>query len=114
MSKRVLVTGAAGFIGSHLVERLIRDGYSVRAFVHYNSLSSWGNLERLPSDVLAEVEVVSGDLGDSFAVDHAVKGSAFVFHLGALIGIPYSYIAPDAYVTTNISGTFCTECSRTL
>jgi dTDP-glucose 4,6-dehydratase len=105
MSEHVLVTGAAGFIGSHLVERLVRDGHAVRAFVHYNSTSHWANLEKLPSDVLSEVEVVAGDLGDSFAVDHAVRGCGLVFHLGALIGIPYSYLAPDAYVTTNISGT---------
>ena len=105
MSERVLVTGAAGFIGSHLVERLVREGYAVRAFVHYNSLSSWGNLEKLPRDVMAPVEVISGDLADSFMVDQAVAGCAMVFHLGALIGIPYSYTAPAAYVATNVSGT---------
>jgi NAD dependent epimerase/dehydratase len=102
---RYLVTGAAGFIGSHLVERLVREGYAVRAFVHYNSLSSWGNLEKLPRDVMAQVEVTAGDLADSFMVDQAIGGCAMVFHLGALIGIPYSYTAPAAYVATNVSGT---------
>src|SRR5690348_10438066 len=105
MAERVLVTGAAGFIGSHLVERLVRDGYAVRAYVHYNALSQWGNLEKLPRDVLAQVEIVPGDLADAFMVDHAVEGCELVFHLGALIGIPYSYTAPAAYVATNITGT---------
>lgn len=105
MAERVLVTGAAGFIGSHLVERLVREGFAVRAFVHYNALSHWGNLEKLPRDVLPQVEVMPGDLADSFMVDRAVSGCALVFHLGALIGIPYSYTAPAAYVATNVSGT---------
>jgi NAD dependent epimerase/dehydratase len=105
MAERVLVTGAAGFIGSHLVERLVRQGFAVRAFVHYNALSSWGHLEKLSPDILAQVEVMSGDLADSFMVDHAVSGCDLVFHLGALIGIPYSYTAPAAYVATNVSGT---------
>jgi dTDP-glucose 4,6-dehydratase len=105
MAERVLVTGAAGFIGSHLVERLVRHGYQVRAFVHYNAMNSWGNLEKLPPDVLDQVEVSAGDLADGFMVDHAVRGCALVFHLGALIGIPYSYTAPAAYVSTNVSGT---------
>jgi NAD dependent epimerase/dehydratase len=105
MPERVLVTGAGGFIGSHLVERLVRDGHRVRAFVHYNALNSWGHLEKLPADVLAQVDVVAGDLADSFMVDHAVRDCAVVFHLGALIGIPYSYIAPAAYVSTNVVGT---------
>jgi NAD dependent epimerase/dehydratase len=105
LADRVLVTGAGGFIGSHLVERLVREGYTVRAFVHYNALNSWGNLERLPQEVLGAVEVLPGDLADAFMVDHAVAGCATVFHLGALIGIPYSYVAPAAYVATNVSGT---------
>lgn len=105
MAERVLVTGAAGFIGSHLVERLVREGYAVRAYVHYNALSHWGNLEKLSGDVLSQVEIVPGDLADSFTVDHAVSGCALVFHLGALIGIPYSYTAPAAYVATNVTGT---------
>jgi NAD dependent epimerase/dehydratase len=105
LADRVLVTGAGGFIGSHLVERLVREGYAVRAFVHYNALNSWGNLERLPPEILGAVEVLPGDLADGFMVDHAVAGCATVFHLGALIGIPYSYVAPAAYVATNVSGT---------
>lgn len=105
MAERVLVTGAAGFIGSHLVERLVREGYAVRAYVHYNALSHWGHLEKLPPDVLGHVEIMPGDLADSFMVDHAVSGCALVFHLGALIGIPYSYTAPAAYVATNVTGT---------
>ena len=105
MIEQALVTGAAGFIGSHLVERLVRDGRPVRAFVHYNASNSWANLEALPGDVLAGVEVVAGDLADPFMVDQAVAGCGVVFHLGALIGIPYSYLAPQAYVSTNITGT---------
>jgi NAD dependent epimerase/dehydratase len=105
MAERVLVTGAAGFIGSHLVELLVREGFSVRAFVHYNSSNNWANIERLPREIVSEIEVMPGDLGDTFMVDEAVKGCALVFHLGALIGIPYSYLAPAAYVTTNITGT---------
>jgi NAD dependent epimerase/dehydratase len=105
MAERALVTGAGGFIGSHLVERLVREGYAVRALVHYNALGSWANLERLPPEVLGEVEVVAGDIADAFVVDHAVEGCATVFHLAALIGIPYSYIAPAAYFATNVSGT---------
>jgi NAD dependent epimerase/dehydratase len=105
MSEKVLVTGAGGFIGSHLVERLVRDGYSVRAFVHYNSANNWGTLEALPPEMLEQVEIVAGDLGDAFMVDRAVEGAVLVFHLGALIGIPYSYVAPSAYVATNIAGT---------
>lgn len=105
MGTKVLVTGAGGFIGSHLVEELVKDGCDVRAFVHYNSSSNWYNLERLPKDVLASVEIVAGDVTDAFAVAKAVERRELVFHLAALIGIPYSYIAPGAYVATNISGT---------
>jgi NAD dependent epimerase/dehydratase len=105
MAERALVTGAGGFIGSHLVERLVREGYTVRAFVHYNALNSWGHLEKLPRGILTEVEVIAGDLADGFMVDLAVRDCALVFHLGALIGIPYSYAAPAAYVSTNIGGT---------
>lgn len=105
MGKKALVTGAGGFIGSHLVEELVRAGYDVRAFVHYNSNDKWFNLDRIPKDVLSGVQVVSGDVADAFFVDKAVQGRDLVFHLAALIGIPYSYIAPAAYVNTNILGT---------
>jgi NAD dependent epimerase/dehydratase len=102
---KVLVTGAAGFIGSHLVETLVAAGHEVRAFVHYNSSSYRHNLEQVPADVMEHVEVVSGDIADAFAVDRAVQGCDSVCHLAALIGIPYSYVAPGAYVSTNITGT---------
>ena len=105
MGTRVLVTGAAGFIGSHLVEELVRSDYEVRAFVHYNSASNWYNLEKLPEDVLGSVEIVAGDIADAYAVDKAVEGCENVFHLAALIGIPYSYAAPTAYVNVNVTGT---------
>ena len=102
---RALVTGAGGFIGSHLVEELVRDGHSVRALVHYNSRADWGNLAALPGDILADVEVVLGDIQDPFAVDRLVAGCDVVYHLAALIGIPYSYLAPASYVSTNVNGT---------
>jgi len=105
LATKTLVTGAAGFIGSHLVEQLIHEGYDVRAFVHYNSNNNWYNLEKLPKEILDSVEVVAGDVADPFAVDKAVEGRDAVFHLAALIGIPYSYVAPAAYVSTNITGT---------
>ena len=99
-----LVTGAGGFIGSHLVERLVRDGTRVRALVHYNSRNDWGHLDHLPADVKAAIEVVTGDIQDPFAVRKAVKGCDTVFHLSSLIAIPFSYVAPQSYVATNISG----------
>lgn len=105
MGKKVLVTGAGGFIGSHLVEELVKDGYDVRAFVHYNSNSNWHNLDKIPIDILNSIEVVSGDVADPFSVNNAVKGCDSVFHLAALIGIPYSYVAPASYVSTNVNGT---------
>jgi NAD dependent epimerase/dehydratase len=103
--RRVLVTGAGGFIGSHLVEALVREGAAVRAFVHYNGRNDWGNLELVPGDVVSQIEVVHGDIQDPFGVSRAVTGSDVVFHLAALIGIPYSYVAPQSYVATNVSGT---------
>jgi NAD dependent epimerase/dehydratase len=103
--KKILVTGAGGFIGSHLTERLVKEGARVTAFVHYNSRNNWGNLEFLSSEILNEVEVAAGDLTDFFSVDRAVNGAEVVFHLGALIAIPYSYIAPYQFVATNIQGT---------
>lgn len=105
MSQQVLVTGAGGFIGSHLVELLVRENYRVRAFVHYNSSNNWYNLEWLPKEILDEVEVVAGDIVDPYSVDAAVKGCSAVFHLAALIGIPYSYVAPASYVSVNVTGT---------
>ena len=104
MSK-VLVTGADGFIGSHLVELLLREGYEVKAFCFYNSNSSWGWLDNLPSSTKSEIEVVLGDIRDSLCVKEAMRGCQKVFHLAALIGIPYSYVAPASYVDTNIHGT---------
>ncbi len=104
MAKKVLVTGAGGFIGSHLCEHLVRTGYSVRAFVRYNSQNSWGWLEKSP--LAREMEVITGDLRDLDSVDAAVNGVEKIFHLGALIGIPYSYVSPLAYIRTNIEGTY--------
>lgn len=104
MARQALVTGAAGFIGSHLVERLVRDGWKVRAFVHYNSAGYQHNLEDLDADIRDELEIVAGDITDPFSVDSAVAGREVVFHLASLIAIPYSYIAPAAYVATNVTG----------
>jgi dTDP-glucose 4,6-dehydratase len=104
-SKHALVTGAGGFIGSHLVEALVRQGAQVRAFVRYNSRGDWGLLSLLPAAVLAQVEVVAGDLQDLAAVQQAVRQTSHVFHLGALIAIPYSYVHPADVVATNVIGT---------
>lgn len=104
-NKKVLVTGAGGFIGSHLVERLIDEGAQLRAMVHYNSMGKWGNIELLPRSVKDVIEVIAGDITDPFSVRNAIKGCDIVFHLAALIAIPYSYIAPQSYVTTNVIGT---------
>lgn len=101
--KKVLVTGAGGFIGSHLAERLVELGASVRAFVHYNALGRWGWLDH--SSLVNEMEVLAGDISDRDSVRNAVQGREIVFHLAALIGIPYSYHAPESYVRTNILGT---------
>jgi len=101
----VLVTGAGGFIGSHLVEELVRRGKSVRALVEYDAQSSRGWLEATDPDVAAAVDVVPGDVRDSHGVRAAVDGCDIVYHLAALIGIPYSYRAPDSYVETNVTGT---------
>lgn len=100
---KALVTGADGFIGSHLVELLVREGYSVRALSQYNSFNNWGWLEDI--DCLAQVEVVSGDVRDPHFCKHITKDIDVVFHLAALIAIPYSYVAPDSYVDTNVKGT---------
>jgi dTDP-glucose 4,6-dehydratase len=103
--KRVLVTGADGFIGSHLVEALVREGVEVRAFVHYNSFNSWGWLDYCTDDVRGHFEVFPGDVRDPNGVRTAIKGCDTVLHLAALIAIPFSYQSPDSYVDTNIRGT---------
>ncbi len=103
--KRVLVTGAGGFIGSHLTEQLVQQGARVRVFVRYNSRADIGLLKQLPGELLAEVEIVAGDLRDSHAIYQAVEGVNTVFHLGALISIPYSYQHPREVVETNVIGT---------
>jgi len=105
MSKRALVSGAGGFIGSHVVEALVRSGRTVRAIVRYNSRNSWGWLDHLAADVLKEVEVVASDVRDPNGMRTVMKDINEVHHLAALIGIPYSYHAPDSYVDTNITGT---------
>ena len=103
--KKVLVTGADGFIGSHLVETLIDKGYEVRAFVYYNSFNNWGWLDTFPKDKLDKIEIFSGDIRDPNGVREAMKGIDMVYHLAALIAIPFSYHSPDSYVDTNIKGT---------
>ena len=103
--KKVLVTGADGFIGSHMVEELVRKGYSVRAFSYYNSFNTWGWLDTLAPEILSQIEVVCGDIRDPYGVKKAIEGVDMVFHLAALITIPFSYHSPDAYVDTNIKGT---------
>jgi len=103
--KNVLVTGADGFIGSHLVEALLDHGASVKAFVYYNSFNSWGWLDTLPAERLAAMDVFAGDVRDPNGVREAMKGVDVVLHLAALIGIPFSYHSPDSYVDTNVRGT---------
>jgi NAD dependent epimerase/dehydratase len=110
---KILVTGAAGFIGSQLVEQLVVSGFEVSAFVRYNSKSNWGWLEN--SNIVNNIKIISGDIRDYDSVYDAVKGCDWVFHLAALIGIPYSYISPLAYLKTNIEGTYnVLEASRKL
>ena len=103
--KKILVTGADGFIGSHLTEELVRQGYSVKAFVLYNSFNSWGWLDHSPKEILESLEVFSGDIRDPYGVKEAMKGCDIVLHLAALIAIPYSYHSPATYVDTNVKGT---------
>lgn len=103
--KKILVTGADGFIGSHLVEHLVKTGCDVKAFVYYNSFNSWGWLDAVDGDILKNIEVFSGDIRDSNGVRTAMKGCDVVMHLAALVAIPYSYHSPDTYVDTNIKGT---------
>lgn len=104
-NKKILVTGADGFIGSHLTEELIRRGYDTRAFVLYNSFNSWGWLDHSPKEIKDQLDVFSGDVRDPNGVRQAMKGCDVVLHLAALIAIPYSYHSPDTYVDTNIKGT---------
>jgi len=104
-NKKMLVTGADGFIGSHLTEELVRRGQSVRAFVFYNSFNSWGWLDHSESEIKKSLDVFAGDIRDPHGVREAMKGCDVVFHLAALISIPYSYHSPDTYVDTNIKGT---------
>ncbi len=105
MSKKVVVTGADGFIGSHLTELLVREGFQVKAFVYYNSFNSWGWIDSFPKEIQSQVEIFSGDIRDPNGVGEALKGADAVYHLAALIGIPFSYHSPDSYVDTNIKGT---------
>jgi len=104
-NKKVLVTGADGFIGSHLVESLLDEGCLVRAFVYYNSFNSWGWLDTLPKSKQEKIEIFSGDIRDPNGVRLAMQGIDVVFHLAALIAIPFSYHSPDSYIDTNIKGT---------
>lgn len=105
MAKSILVTGADGFIGSHLTEELVKQGYRVRAFALYNSFNTWGWLDVLSNEIMDNVEVFTGDVRDPNGVKEAMKGCDAVFHLAALIAIPFSYHSPDTYVDTNIKGT---------
>ena len=104
-SSTILVTGADGFIGSHLTEALVRSGFEVRAFVYYNSFNSWGWLEKCAEDVKGKFEVLTGDIRDPHGIKEAMKGCDAVLHLAALIAIPFSYSSPDSYIDTNIKGT---------
>ena len=104
-SKTILVTGADGFIGSHLTEYLVNQGYRVKAFVLYNSFNSWGWLDHSPADVRECLEIFAGDIRDPFGVKEAMKGCDVVLHLAALIAIPYSYHSPATYIDTNVKGT---------
>ena len=105
MNKKILVTGADGFIGSHLSEELVRRGKSVRAFVYYNSFNSWGWLDDSDPEIKKNLDIFAGDIRDPYGVREAMKGCDVVFHLAALIAIPYSYHSPDTYVDTNVKGT---------
>lgn len=105
IGKKVLVTGADGFIGSHLTEELVRRGCSVRAFVYYNSFDSWGWLDQSPKEIQNSLEIFQGDIRDPYRVKAALQGCSAVFHLAALVAIPFSYYSPDAYIDTNVKGT---------
>lgn len=103
--KKVLITGADGFIGSHLTEELVKQGFEVKAFVYYNSFNTWGWLDTLSKEIMEHIEIFQGDIRDPHGVKEAMKGCQAVFHLAALIAIPFSYHSPDTYVDTNIKGT---------
>jgi len=103
--KKILVTGADGFIGSHLTEELVKQGYEVRAFVFYNSFNSWGWIDSFPEEIKNKIEIFAGDIRDPNGIRVAMESCDTVFHLAALIGIPFSYHSPDSYVDTNIKGT---------
>ena len=105
MGTRVLVTGADGFIGSHLTQRLLARGYEVRALCQYNSFGSWGWIDTIDREETKNIDIVMGDVRDAESVKSAMKGCEIVYHLAALIAIPYSYIAPSSYIDTNITGT---------
>lgn len=103
--KSVLITGSDGFIGSHLTEEMVKQGYKVKAFIYYNSFNNWGWLESLSKEILSEIEIFQGDIRDPNGVREAMKNIDSVFHLAALIAIPFSYHSPDSYIDTNIKGT---------
>ena len=103
--KKVLITGADGFIGSHLIERLLEEGCQVRAFCYYNSFNSWGWMDNFEKKLLAGIEVFTGDIRDPNGVRTAMKDCDVVFNLAALIAIPFSYHSPDSYIDTNVKGT---------
>jgi dTDP-glucose 4,6-dehydratase len=105
VASKILITGADGFIGSHLAEALVRRGYNVRAFVYYNSMNSWGWLDTSPREILNNLDVFAGDIRDPHGLRKAMQGCDIVMHLAALIAIPYSYHSPDTYVDTNVKGT---------
>lgn len=105
MANTVLVTGADGFIGSHLTEELVKKGEKVKAFCYYNSFGNWGWIDTLPKEIKSEIEVFMGDIRDPNGVRTAMEGMDVVYHLAALIAIPFSYHSPDSYVDTNIKGT---------
>jgi NAD dependent epimerase/dehydratase len=104
-SKRITVTGAGGFIGSHVVSLLLEVGYNVKALVHYNSMNHWGHLQNITDNSIKKLQIIMGDVTDSRCVYDLIEGSEIVLHLAALIGIPYSYQAPESYINTNIRGT---------
>jgi len=104
-NNKILITGADGFIGSHLTEEMVRRGYDVRAFVYYNSFNSWGWLDYSEPEIKKNIEIFAGDVRDPHGVKQAMKGCDVVFHLAALISIPYSYHSPDTYIDTNVKGT---------